>query len=74
MYINSGQAQVKDIDTLRNEQTKTRKSQLAEKRNSSNIGGIISGNGALTDRDGNAPGRYNRSSYIKHKDSMSGVI
>lgn len=47
---------------------------LAEKRNSSNIGNIISGAGALTDREGNVAGRYTRSSYIKHKDSMSGVI
>lgn len=48
MYINKGDAEVKDIDTLRNE---SRKLMLADKRNSSNIGSIISGSHMNNDRN-----------------------
>ena len=67
MYINTGDKEAKNIDTLRNE---SRKHMLAEKRNSSNIGNIISGSGGPPSNkernEGSATARFTKSSYIKY--------
>ena len=80
-YLNAGNAEAKDLNTLREEQKQMnpRKMQMAQKRNSSNIGGIVFGTGSEADfkeriTGGSMSSRYQKSTLIKYQDSMSGVI